>query len=257
MGKVNQAFITAVKNMQNARARTLTEIQRIYSREMYADDFKRSEAARMVDELKTTAAVQAAQAGEAVAAKITELDAGEQRLAEVRAMDSDYLNRLNLKMENLERLLHKHVAADGSVVMDDLSDTMRNQMKTYFSEFRDDPIAVGIILERLGGHGVAIAPADNTGKRQAHLRAVQAVFNGIAKKAAGVVGSYGLSEVQDVDIVAKGEEDAFMNYCLAQNEEFSLNDAELIETAGKKDPEMKASYDGILWKIRIAEKPKI
>lgn len=255
MGKVNQAFITAIKTMQSARARTLTEIQRLYAKEMYADDFKLAEAARMVDELRTTAEGQARQAAEAVAVKIAELDGEEQRLAEVRSLDLDYLNRLNLKMENMERLLHKQVTTDGSVVMDDLSDTMRGQMKTYFSEFRNDPIAVGIILERFGGHGVAIAPEDNTGKRQAHLRAVQAVFNGIAKKAVAIVGAHGVSEVQDVDIVVKGEEDAFIAYCTAQNEEFSLNDDELIEAAGKKDPEMKNSYDGILWKIHIAEKP--
>lgn len=255
MGKVNQAFVTAIKNMQSARARTLTEIQRLYAEEMYADDFKLSEAARMVEELRATAEGQSAQAAEAVAAKIAELDGEEQRLAEVRAMDSDYLNRLNLKMENMERLLHKQVTTDGSVVMDDLSDTMRGQMKTYFSEFGNDPIAVGIILERFGGHGVAIAPEDNTGKRQAHLRAVQAVFNGIAKRAVAVIGAHGVSEVQDVDTVVKGEEDAFIGYCTAQNEEFSLNDDELIEAAGKKDPEMKTGYDGILWKIHIAEKP--
>lgn len=255
MGKVNQAFVTAIKNMQSARARTLAEIQRTYAREQYADDFKLSEAARMVEELRATAEGQSAQAAEAVAAKIAELDGEEQRLAEVRAMDSDYLNRLNLKMENMERLLHKQVTTDGSVVMDDLSGTMIDQMKTYFAEFRNDPIAVGIIHERLGGHGVKVAPEDNTGKRQAHLRAVQAVFNGIAKKAVAVIGAHGVSEVQDVDIVVKGEEDAFIGYCTAQNEEFSLNDDELIEAAGKKDPEMKNSYDGIAWRIHIAEKP--
>lgn len=256
MGKVNQTFVTAIKNMQSARARTLTEIQRTYAREQYADDFKLAEAARMVDELKATAEGQAAQAAEAVAAKIAELDSEEQRLAEVRAMDSDYLNRLTLKMDNLERLLHKNVTTDGAIVMDDLSDTMRTQMKTYFSEFKNDPIAVGIILERFGRHGMAIVPEDNTGKRQAHLKAVQIVFMGIAKKAVGIVGSHGVSEVQDVDIVVKGEEDAFIGYCTAQNEEFSLNDDELIEAAGKKDEELKNAYDGILWKIHIAEKSK-
>ena len=254
MGKVNQAFVTAIKNMQSARTRTLAEIQRTYAREQYADDFKLSEATRMVEELRATAEGQSAQAAEAVAAKIAELDGEEQRLAEVRAIDSDYLNRLNLKMENMEKLLHKQVTTDGSVVMDDLSDTMRGQMKTYFSEFRNDPIAVGIILERFGGQGVQIAPEDNTGKRQAHLKAVQKVFNGIAKKAVAIMGAHGFSEVQDVDIVVKGEEDAFIAYCTAQNEDFSLNDDELIEAAGEKDPEMKNSYDGILWKIHIAER---
>ena len=254
MGKVNQAFITAIRTMRSARTRTLTEIQRLYAKEMYADDFKLSEAARMVEELRATAEGQSAQAAEAVAAKIAELDGEEQRLAEVRAIDSDYLNRLNLKMENMERLLHKQVTTDGSVVMDDLSDTMRGQMKTYFSEFRNDPIAVGIILERFGGHGVAIAPEDNTGKRQAHLRAVQAVFNGIVKRSSGVVGKHGLSEIQDVDTVVKGEEDAFIGYCTAQDEAFSLNDDELIEAAGKKDPEMKLGFDDILWRLHIAER---
>lgn len=254
MGKVNQAFVTAIKNMQSARARTLAEIQRTYAREQYADDFKLSEAARMVEELRATAEGQSAQAAEAVVAKIAELDGEEQRLAEVRAMDSDYLNRLNLKMENMERLLHKQVTTDGSVVMDDLSGTMIDQMKTYFAEFRNDPIAVGIIHERLGGHGVKVAPEDNTGKRQAHLKAVQKVFNGIAKKAVAIVGAHGVSEIQDVDIVVKGEEDAFVGYSMAQNEEFSLDDNELVKSESAKHPEQKIGYEDILWRIQMAER---
>lgn len=253
MAKINQTLVMAVRTIQSARTRTLTEIQRTYAREQYADDFKRAEAGRMVDELKAAAVGQKAEAAEAVAGKIAELDAEEKRLAEVRAMDSDYLNRLNLKMENMERLLHKHVTADGSVVMDDLSSTMLNQMRTYFSEFQNDPLAVAILQERLGRQGVAVAPSDNTGKRQEHLRAVQTVFDRIIDKACNVIGAYGVSEVQDVDEVAKAEEDAFCGYCMAQNEEFSLDDKTLIESAGAKDPELKTGYEGILWRLRIAE----
>ena len=254
MGKTNQVFTTALRTLQSARGRTLAEIQRAYAREQYTDEFKRSEASRMIGELKAKADALSAQAAEAVAAKIEELDAEEQRLAEIRAIDSDYLNRLNLKIENAEQLLHKRIAVDGSVTMDELSSGMTTRLKGYFAEFHDDSLAVSLIRERLGHHGVVIAPEDITGKRQEHLRAVQTVFNGIMNKGCMITGSHGLSEVQDVDVVVKGEENAFIGYCNAQNGEFSLNDNELIAAVGKRDPENKSNYDGILWKIHIAER---
>ena len=259
MAKLNMELVSAIRMIQNARERTLTEIRRVYSRDAYTDEFKHLEAVRLVEELRITAEGQLSQAAKAVAAKIADLDSEEQKLAELRAVDSDYLNRLNMKMENMERLLHKHIASDGSVSMDDLNDMMRGQMKTYFSEFQNDPIAVGIICERLGLQGVVVAPSDNTGKRQAHLKAVFQVFWWVINKAAGLLGGHGVSEhskIQDFDAVAKGEEDAFCGYCMAQDETFSLDDTELIEGAGNKQPEMKISYDGILWKIHIAENTK-
>lgn len=253
MAKLNMEFVTAIRTIQNARERTLEEIWRIYARDVYTDEFKRSEASRLVLELKATANDIFTKISEAADAQIAAVDAEETRLAELRAVDSDYLNRLNLKIENMERLLHKNAASDGKIILDDMDRDMINRMKTYFSEFENDPVAVALIHERLGNHGVTVAPSDNTGKRQKHLRAVLYVFNGIIRKASGVIGSHGVSEVQDVDVLVKDEEDAFAGYCMAQDENFSLDDEELIEAACKNHPESRTAYEGILWKIRIAE----
>lgn len=254
--KFNMELVSAIRMIQSARERTLTEIRRVYSRDAYTDEFKRSEAGRLVSELKTTANDIFTKITEAAEAQIAAVDAEETRLAGIRAVDFDYLNRLNLKIENMERLLHKNAASDGKIILDDMDRDMINRMKTYFSEFENDPVAVALIHERLGSHGVTVAPSDNTGKRQKHLRVVLYLFNGIIRKASGVIGSHGVSEVQDVDVLVKDEEDAFVGYCMAQDENFSLDDEELIEAACKSHPESRTAYEGILWKIRIEENRK-
>ena len=48
-------LVSAIRMIQSARERTLTEIWKIYARDAYTDEFKRSEAGRLVSELKATA----------------------------------------------------------------------------------------------------------------------------------------------------------------------------------------------------------
>ncbi len=255
--RVGMNFTGAIRTMQKARERTLYDIRLLYAKEQYTNEFKFSEAGRMVEDLKEKIDSQKLQIAEVVSGKLSELDADEAKLAEVRAMDLDYLTRLNLKMENMEKLLHKNVGADGKITLDGLDDSMTKQMKTYFSEFQNDPIAVALIQERLGGHGVVVAPEDNSKKRQKHLQAVLVVFNKIADMAGGIIGTRGVSEVQDVAALTRDEEEAFVNYCMGQNADFSQDDATLIEQLIMKKPELKTAYESILWQIQMAESRKV
>lgn len=252
LGNVNKTLIESVRSAQAARDKAIVDILHTNSSEVYSNEFKAREAGRIISELRITKESLKVRGSDAIAAKVTEIDDEEKAAAALRSVDLDYLNRLTVKLDASEKLLHKSVGADGKVYMDNLTEALKNQLRTYFSEFHDDPLAIALILDRMGQYGAAVIPDDNTGKRQAHLNAVRTVFNTIMDRCCNIAGDRGVSSVQDVHLFTREEEEALCGYLRRQNNDFSLDDAELIDQISEKSQGSSAGLKSILWRLQIA-----
>lgn len=247
---LNRTLIECVRGAQTRRNSALADIRKTQLSEAYTNEYKQQESRRIVEEMRTAKDAGKAEGDAAITAKLEELDASERREAELRAMDTDYLKRLDMKLDTVGRLMSKAVSADGSIETKtpELSD---DTLRTYFSEFADDPIAIATIHDKLGTRAISIAPTDGTGKRQEHLKKVQAVFNTIMDHTCNI-GDAGVSDAQNVDSFGKQEEDAFASYCRAQDNDFALDDAEVFEGLIAAEPELKTAFESIKWRMQQA-----
>lgn len=242
---LNKTLIESVRAAQVRRKNALAEIRNIHASDAYTNEYKDRESRRIVEELHKAKDAGKAEGFSAIAAKVEELNAGERREAELRAMDTDYLKRLDMKLDTIGRLVSKNVSATGdvSVNIPDLSD---DTLRTYFSEFADDPIAIATIIEKLGARGTRIAPEDKSGRAQAHLKKVQMLFDLIMNRTCNI-GNTGISDAQDV--FGQQEEEAFVAYCRAQNQDFSLDDSEVFDDLISSSPELKTALESIKWRM--------
>lgn len=247
---LNRTLIECVRSAQILRGGALVEIRKMHEFGAYTNEYLDSESRRIVNDLIASKDERKAAGLAAIAAKLEEISGTETREAELRAMDTDYLKRLDMKLDTVGRLVSKNVYADGSESINtpDLSDDV---LRTYFAEFVDDPIARATIINKLGARGIAIAPEDHTGKKQAHIKKVKAVFETIMDRTCNI-GDSGVSSAQNVESFGKAEEDAFAAYCRAQNDDFSLDDEEVFAGMIADAPEMKTAIDSIKWRISRA-----
>lgn len=247
---LNRTLIECVRAAQARRSNALAEIRKIHSSKAYTNEYKDRESRRIVEEMRTATRAGKAEGVAAIAANVDKLNADERREAELRAMDTDYLKRLDMKLDTISRLVSKDVSAAGQIHINtpDLSD---DTLRTYFSEFADDPIAIATIREKLGARGIKVVPADNTGKRQAHLSKAQAVFELIMNRTCNI-GDTGVSDAQDVDSFGKQEEDAFIAYCRGQDNDFALDDEEVFDDAIADAPELKTALESIKWRMSLS-----
>ena len=244
---LNKTLSENVRGAQARRNTALEEIRRIHASEAYTNEYKDRECRRIVDELKASEDAGKAEGVSAIGAKVAELNEAERREAQLRAIDTDYLKRLDMKLDTISRLMSVDVSPSGKATIEspNLSD---DTLRSYFAEFVDDPIAIAAIMEKLGARGVAIVPADNTGKRQEHLSKVQGVFSMIMDRTCNI-GDAGVSEAQNVDSFGKQEEDAFVAYCRAQDPDFALPDEDVFDSAIADAPELKTALESIKWRM--------
>jgi hypothetical protein len=214
---LNMELVKAVREAQAATEKAATAFSETSQRYELTQDGKTREAARFYGAARTTAETAKVRGLEAIAAKCAELDTQEQAAAVKRATDTEYLNRLEMKLRIFGGLDAK-AQADAD-------------LRIFFAEFENDPLAAAAISAALGDpmRAVNILPANNTGKRQEHLRgAVQAAFESAMNKAgAEVIDEHDLSTTAIFG--RKSELDAFVQYCTAQNADFSLDDLSIWE----------------------------
>jgi hypothetical protein len=267
---LNKTLTESIRGMQVVQKSVADDIKELYANKAYTDDYKNTESRKILDDARAKMERKKEEGVAAIAAKIDSLNSDERREAELRAVDTDYLKRLDMKLDTIGRIMSKSISPNGETIITSpkLSDDV---LRAYFSEFEDDPIAIMTIKEKLGVHAIAIAPADNTGKRQEHLKKVQVVFEKVMNHSvkhtntvmSEVSKSVALHSLYDTEINygefivqaanATGfeveEENAFCLYCNKQNGDFSLNDADLFAEMITENPVLKMAIESIKWRM--------
>lgn len=145
--------------------------------------------------------------------KIAELNRREQEAALSRSLDTDYLQRLNEKINLLQSM--------------NLKETDPETLRNLLAEYENDPVAAAVLTpifpEALGASN--FLPKDNTGKRQDHLeKIVKPGFVDAINRAC-------LSSPEDLAtraIYNAGSAlEGFIQYVQHQNEDFSRDDMEV------------------------------
>lgn len=175
-----------------------------------------------------------ARATELIDLEITDLDAAEVRAAEHRAKDTDYMNRLQMKINMI-----------GSV---DIQRVNNATLAAMLAEFKDDPFALEMIRAAIpGGRTVIIEPENSCGKKQAHLQEVKKAVIRAIRKAGAYISP---ADMESGNIPFKPEVDALTAYILAQTETFSKDDS-IIWTALVKNGTV-SEVDAWLWQTRFS-----
>lgn len=217
------SLVTCIRETQNAAAKATRELVSISSRYKLTPDGMAGEKQRVYGAVRETEEQARKRAADLLDARIAVLDTEEANAAAKRAADTDYLNRLHMKLQ-LVRGLQNQSDAD---------------LRIYFAEFANDPVAIEQIRSAIPGpRSVRIEPDNNNGKRQKHIEAVKkAVLQAI-----GRAGAYiSPEDLNSGRIPFKEDVDALAAYIMAQNDDFSKNDFEVWESVVAKQPEYELS----------------
>lgn len=250
----NKELSATMEKGRRARAAAVDRMRSVMQDHSYTNEYRQAEGRRIIQEAREAIAAAKAEGMEASSLEIRSLDNEELEEAHARSLDGDYLQRLNTKIETAKTIARREIdPKSGSVSVSIPADSVEG-LKVLFSEFENDPVSRRAILAAFPGTAVlAIVPEDNTGKRQAHIRAVIKVYELLMDRmAATIAGS--------VDVLQEGhgewerqELDAFIAYCDNQDAELSKDDEAMLEAVKAADPSLRIACDSILIRIRAAE----
>jgi len=172
---------------------------------------------RLSSEARGKADAAKARGLDAIAQKIAEIDAEEQKTAQTRSLDSAYLSRLETKLRLAEGLGN---GADGAEAMK----ASRADLKTLFAEFSGDPLAISMIRQRLGREQAAlVVPENGVGMRQEHLKNTVAKLFEKGIRLADVDANDG----GRLSVDRAAEVECFRMYNAQQTDDFSRPDREV------------------------------
>ena len=247
--KTGRKIIDALRAEQSAREKYFSAFNDLSADTSRTEEYRRAKAQELNDEASGKIGQARQEAADAVGELIGDLDSEEMRQATLRAMDTDYLKRLEMKLDTVGRLISKHVGADGKIEIQN-PELSEGTLQAYFSEFKDDPIAIASINDKLQTKGLKVAPEDNTGKRQAHLRnQVWPTLKGFMDKS--------LDSIRNAKApsgVVKAEEDAFAAYIRDQDEDFSKPYEAVLDEIAVRDPDLRFGAESLKWKFQLMEK---
>ena len=229
----NVSLAACIETAEHATEAATKELVKITRRYDLTPDGIEGERQRLYAAAKEKADAAKASGLEMIGAKIAELDAAEVKAAERRAADTDYMNRLQMKLNMI-----------GGVDLQTMDDTT---LKALFAEFANDPLAIAMIRNAIpGGRSVRIEPANDNGKKQQHLQDFKNAFIRAMDKASAYISP---SELASGVIPWRSEVEALRAYIVAQNGDFSKNDAEVWAAVVNKTPEYK--IDAQAWQMRF------
>ena len=179
---------------------------------------------RLSSEARGKADAAKARGLDAIAQKIAEIDAEEQKTAQTRSLDSAYLSRLETKLRLAESLRTGVNPMGTAVDNTDAMRAIRGDLRTMFSEFSGDPLAASIIRQRLSKEQAAIVmPENSVGVRQEHLKNTVARLFEKGIRLADVDANEGGK--RNVDRAAEVE--CFRMYNAQQTDDFSRPDRDV------------------------------
>lgn len=214
MRTLNDELTYSIREAQSAVKKAQQEYSQLVSRYELTDEAKEKEVKRLAAAARAAVSAARETGRAAIRARCDALDREESAVAAARMIDRDY-------WESLDRKVRLIRSADKTTLTD-------AQLRGVFSEFKNDPVAASVISGALKGRAAFVLPEDNTGKRQKHLReTVAAGFD----NALTAVESANSSDYDFVTGAIMGNSaicDAFCNYAMNQNEDFSIPDANLF-----------------------------
>ena len=208
---MNIELVKAIRETQAAAEKCTRELIKVCKRYDLTPAGAEGERQKLYEVVTQVQKDAEARAAGLIDAKISELDAAEVRAAERRAKDTDYMNRLQMK-----------IGMVGSVDLQRVNDVTLTAM---FAEFKDDPFAAEMIRAAFpdGGRTVRIEPENSCGKKQAHLQEVKKAVIRALRKAGEYISP---ADLESGVIPFKTEVDALAAYITSQNEDFSKDDVE-------------------------------
>lgn len=229
------SLAACIEESQHAAEKATRELIKVMQRYELTPGGAEGERQRLYAEVAETAAAAKTKAGELIEQAIAAKDAAEIKAAETRAQDTEYMNRLQIKLKMIGGIDLEEIEIDN------------NTLKALFAEFANDPLAIALIRKAIpGGRSVWIEPGNDRGTVQKHLRDVKAaVFRAIDKGSAYISPA----DLESGVIPWKSEVDALRNYLALQNESFSKNDAEIWAAVVAKTPKFEA--DAMIWQMRF------
>ena len=229
----NVSLAACLATAEHATEAATKELIKVTQRYDLSPDGIEAERVKLYAEATAKAEAAKKSGVELIDAKIAELDAAELDAAERRAADGDYLNRLQMKLQMI-----------GGVDLQTQDDAT---LRAVFAEFANDPLAIAMIRNAIpGGRSVRIEPANENGKKQKHLQDFKAAFIRAMDKASAYISP---SELESGVIPWRSEVEALRAYIVAQNEDFSKNDAEVWAAVVAKTPEYR--IDAQAWQMRF------
>ena len=230
----NESLAGTITQTQAAAERCTRELTKACKRYELTPAGAEGERQRLYADVITTQEQAEARTAELIDLKIADLDAAEARAAENRATDTDYMNRLQLKISMI-----------GSVDLQKVDDATLTAM---FAEFKDDPFALEMIRAAIpGGRTVAFEPENSCGKKQAHLQEVKKAVIRALRKAGAYISP---ADLERGVIPFKAEVDALVAYITAQDETFSKDDATTWAALVKNGK--AAEVDAWVWQTRFS-----
>lgn len=231
---LNVTLAGCIEGAQLAAENATKELIKVTKRYELTPDGIEGEKQRLYAEVKEKAEAAKEKASELIEKQIAVIDAMEARETEKRAADTDYMKRLQMKLQMV-----------GSVDLQEISDAT---LKALFEEFEGDTLAISMIRKAIPGpRALRVEPANENGKRQKHLQDVKAaIFRAIEK------GSAYISPVdlESGNIPWKSEVDALRKYIVLQSENFSVKDAEVWAKVVSAAPEYEV--DAKAWQMRFS-----
>ena len=149
----------------------------------------------------------------------------EEAAAPANRASNDYLKRLELKIDMARNV--------------DKNDVSTATMRKYLEEFANDPMASAALKARLPKEYVGAIPDDNTGFRVKHLKVVKVLFKRYMDRSVEVLGHANPNQSEGHIELLTAEIEAFKQYVLVQNEDFTLDDEYILDGIAAKSEALR------------------
>lgn len=171
----------------------------------------------------------------------------EEAAAPANRASNDYLKRLELKIDMVRNVDPHEVSVE--------------TVRKYFEEFTSDPMAIAALKARLPKEYIGAIPDDNTGFRVKHLKVVKELFMHYMDSSVEVLGlanpslterpiGIPIAEENPIELPV-AEIEAFKQYVLMQNAEFTFDDEHILNWIAKGNKKLKAGAETIKEKLKM------
>ena len=204
-------LVNAVREAQAAQDKAAAELARISKMYKMTDEGIVEHRERLYSAAREVANTAKRKGLEAIERACLEMDAQDKEESARRSADVAYLQRLEQKIRLAQTIGKIDRQSNNGYATQD-RDT--ESLKSLFSEFAGDPLAVAAIRQAIGpDKSFFYLPEESSGPRQQHLKGkVTKLFE------------RAMNEAQSDSDTRVNEIDAFVSYCTAQDDAFSCDD---------------------------------
>lgn len=255
----NEVLADCIKQGLIAANSTATDYEHIYKMDGYTSEHKNKVRLEKEQKLKAAVQNQTDRGIKAIDRLISSANSQELKKAQARAKDTDYIRRLNEKMEIFRILASKPEVSQEEI----------EALRISLSEFENDSLSIATIRAVVNGTPGAnrlrkALPEDHTGEHQANMEKLKKLFsmamseiNAYWKARTALVGG----TIQEKDAAKKHDDyalesvQAFQAYCTFQEEDMSVPPEKVWLHILDKAPDARPEI--IVWMSRFGIQDKI